>query len=103
MPEFAGVPAFDVPQYWQRAAGFVDMFIAQTESRQCVKFAREHAAYDKPGTKAKQSAKNASFLNISLLLDKNYIKKRIFVQRKNKRKKRFIKLLLDNSGILSIL
>ena len=36
-----GVPAFDVPQYWQRAAGFDDTLIAHAESKQRVKFARE--------------------------------------------------------------
>jgi hypothetical protein len=39
---FGGVPALSEPQYWQRAAGFDDMFIAHTESKQRVKLAREH-------------------------------------------------------------
>ena len=42
MPVLGGVPAPDVPQYWHRADGFDDTFIAHTESRQRVKFAREH-------------------------------------------------------------
>ena len=37
-----GVPAPAEPQYWHRAAGLDDTFIAQTESRHRVRFAREH-------------------------------------------------------------
>ena len=37
-----GVPADDVPQYWQRAAGLVDMFIAHAESKHLFKYATEH-------------------------------------------------------------
>lgn len=45
MPELVGgVPALDVPQYWHRAAGFDDTFIAHAESRHRVKFATEHDA-----------------------------------------------------------
>jgi hypothetical protein len=39
---FGGVPALSEPQYWQRAAGFDEIFIAHTESKQRVKLAREH-------------------------------------------------------------
>ena len=43
MPDFVGgVPALDVPQYWHRAAGFDETFIAHTESKQRVKFICEH-------------------------------------------------------------
>jgi len=38
---FGAAPAADVPQYWHRADGFDDRPIAQTESKQRVKFARE--------------------------------------------------------------
>ena len=41
---FGGVPAVDVPQYWQRADGLDDTPMAHTESKQRVKFAREHVA-----------------------------------------------------------
>jgi len=41
MPPAGGVPADVVPQYWQRAAGFEPILIAQAESRHRVKLARE--------------------------------------------------------------
>ena len=46
MPFFSdgGRPADDVPQYWHRADGFEDIFIAHAESRHRVRFAREHLA-----------------------------------------------------------
>jgi len=57
-----------VPQYWHRAAGFDDMLIAHTESKQRVRFAREHVApNDIPGTDNNMNAKNKMFLFISLL------------------------------------
>jgi hypothetical protein len=67
MSVFAGVPAFAVPQYWQRAAGLVDILTAHAESKHRVRFAREHAAWAKPGATATHIAKNASFDDISLL------------------------------------
>lgn len=66
IPVFVGVPASAVPQYWHRAAGLVEMFIAHTESRHRVKLAREHAACAKHGANMEHIAKNANFLNISL-------------------------------------
>ena len=74
------VPALAVPQYWQRAAGLLDILIAHAESRQRVKLACEHAEYAKFGVKTKHTAKNASLLYISLL-DKDYTKKHLLVQR----------------------
>ena len=60
-----GVPAFDVPQYWHRAAGFDDTFIAHTESRQRVKLAREHdtvAAYDVPVASINSALQQANLI-----------------------------------------
>ncbi len=62
---FGGVPALDVPQYWHRAAGFDDMFIAHAESRQRVKLAREHdavAAYDDPSPSMNSALPQANLL-----------------------------------------
>lgn len=56
-----GVPADAVPQYWQRADGFDDMFIAHTESKHRVRFAREQAVapYDTPENGTKNSVQRA--------------------------------------------
>lgn len=64
----AGVPADAVPQYWHRADGLDDILIAHAESRQRVKFAREHvvAAFDVSGMAAITDIKNNAFLFISL-------------------------------------
>ena len=40
----AGVPASAVPQYWHRAAGLEDRFIAHAESKHFVRFIREQGA-----------------------------------------------------------
>ena len=62
-----GVPALDVPQYWQRAAGFDDTFIAHTESKHLVRFICEHvAAMTVPGQVIRENIKNRVFFFISL-------------------------------------
>lgn len=68
MPELAGgVPAFDVPQYWHRAAGLDDMFIAHTESRHRVRLIWEQVAdHARPGHTIKHKIKIRIFLFISL-------------------------------------
>ena len=67
----AGVPAWAVPQYWQRAAGFDDKFIAHAESKQRVKFMREHVAPKTiSGTTSKDNAKIAIFF---IILSQGYI------------------------------
>ena len=81
----------------------MDKFIAHTESKHRNKFACEHAACTKFGTNAKQTAKNASFLYISLLLGKNYIKKRTFMQREKQDTGWGDKVSLDNERVLSII
>jgi len=70
------VPADDVPQYWHRAAGFEDTFIAHAESRQRVRFALEHAVapYADVPMVPNITVKNINFLFISLF-KKEYIKK----------------------------
>jgi hypothetical protein len=77
MPLSAGaVPALAVPQYWQRAAGFVDMLIAHAESKQRVKFAREHvvAPNDVPGISRTAATKYKVRVFISLYIVKTISK-----------------------------
>lgn len=78
----AGAPADAVPQYWHRAAGFDDMFIAHAESRQRVKFAREQVvtAFAVRGTAVIIAVKNMFLIFISLYVF-NYIKKAVGAQR----------------------
>ncbi len=71
MPLSAGMPpALAVPQYWHRAAGLLPTLMAQAESKQRVKFAREHvvAASDAIGPSSSVKIKNTVFLFISLLV-----------------------------------
>lgn len=83
MPFDAGIPpANAVPQYWHRAAGFDDTFMAHAESKQRVKFAREHVTASAiPGARPQVSKKSKMCLLISLYIIKNYIKKAGGVQR----------------------
>ena len=61
----AGSPASAVPQYWHRAAGLDDKFIAHAESKHFVKFIREQgAAQPIWGNTPKPNAKSASFFII---------------------------------------
>jgi len=71
-----GAPADAVPQYWHRAAGFDDRFIAHAESRQRVRFAREHVvtARAQQGSDTKNAVKYKTFLFISLFNNKLYQK-----------------------------
>lgn len=60
-----GVPASAVPQYWHRADGFADKFIAHAESKHRVKFMREHvAAVAIPGVAIKPMMKIAILIVI---------------------------------------
>lgn len=77
MPLSAGAaPALAVPQYWHRAAGFDDMFIAHAESKQRVKFAREHvvAPNDVPGISRIAATKYKVCVFISLYIIKTISK-----------------------------
>lgn len=75
MPLDDGEPALGVPQYWHRADGFDDMFIAHAESKHLVRFAREHedAAQEPPGISVIASIKSVICVFISLCLF-DYIK-----------------------------
>ena len=78
-----GSPALAVPQYWHRAAGFDDTFIAQTESKHRVKFICEHvAAAATAGHANTANAKNMMLCFISLLT--NSISKKIFTGKQKK-------------------
>ena len=96
MPDFfGGVPALDVPQYWHRAAGFDDTFIAHAESRQRVKFATEQdAAFATTGHIIMPSVKNSVLCFISLFMGK-YIKKRPCIKVKKIFDFIFFYLMLD--------
>lgn len=77
-------PALAVPQYWHRAAGFDDMFIAHAESKQRVKLAREHvvAPNDVPGISSIAATKYKVCVFISLFNTEKYIKNSLGVQKK---------------------
>lgn len=72
-----GAPAEAVPQYWHRAAGLDDRFIAQAESRQRVKLALEHVvtASAPNGAAVNTAIKIKAFLFISLFIKKLYQKR----------------------------
>ena len=78
-----GSPAPVVPQYWQRAAGFDETFIAQTESKQRVKFAREHDVAAMPLCVAKIIGNKNSIVLCIISLMPKYIKFLIVLKVKN--------------------
>lgn len=70
-----GVPADDVPQYWHRADGFDDTPMAHAESRQRVKFAREHVvAACADDRQVNSRPKNSIFVFIFSLMFRLYQK-----------------------------
>jgi len=97
MPVLVGAaPADAVPQYWHRAAGFDDMFIAHAESKHRVKFAREHAAgaaFSAPGTENIIAVKYKICVFISLCLGFIITKINLYAKGKNKKSVDKIKLL----------
>ena len=78
------MPAVEVPHYWHRAAGLDDMLIAHAESRQRVKFAREHFEAACACEHSRAADIKISICVFIFSLADNHIKKLLLTQRENK-------------------
>lgn len=85
-----GAPAVAVPQYWHRADGFEDMFIAHAESRQRVRFAREHAVAPCATVPMNNTGKIYNICGFISSLRVNYNKNATFMQREKPKRKKYL-------------
>ena len=97
-----GSPAFDVPQYWQRADGFMPTFIAHAESRHRVMFVLEHfdTAAFAPISGVMQSRAVKIVLN-TFILSRTW--SRLLYQKKATVAKNIFQVAIDNVKNLSII